>query len=234
MKILMVLTSHDELGNTGRKTGFWLEELAAPYYTFKNAGAEITLASPKGGQPPLDPKSNEPANQTDDTRRFEADREATAALAATVKLSDVSQADFDTVFYPGGHGPMWDLAEDAKSIDLIESFLAAGKPVALVCHAPGVLRHVKTPAGRPLVEGKKVTGFANSEEEAVGLTDIVPFLVEDELKALGGIYSRGPDWGSYVLQDGLLITGQNPGSSPAAARALMDAMTVLDAAKAAA
>jgi putative intracellular protease/amidase len=234
MKILMVLTSHDELGNTGRKTGFWLEELAAPYYTFKNAGAEITLASPKGGQPPLDPKSNEPANQTDDTRRFEADREATAALAATVKLSDVSQEDFDTVFYPGGHGPMWDLAEDATSINLIETFLAVGKPVALVCHAPGVLRHVKTPAGRPLVEGKKVTGFANSEEEAVGLTDIVPFLVEDELKALGGIYSRGPDWGSYVLQDGLLITGQNPGSSPATARALIDAMPVLNAVKSAA
>jgi putative intracellular protease/amidase len=234
MKILMVLTSHDELGNTGRKTGFWLEELAAPYYTFKNAGAEITLASPKGGQPPLDPKSNEPANQTDDTRRFEADREATAALATTVKLSDVSQEDFGTVFYPGGHGPMWDLAEDATSINLIETFLAAGKPVALVCHAPGVLRHVKTPAGRPLVEGKKVTGFANSEEEAVGLTEIVPFLVEDELKALGGIYSRGPDWGSYVLQDGLLITGQNPGSSPATARALMDAMAVLNAVKIAA
>jgi putative intracellular protease/amidase len=234
MKILMVLTSHDELGNTGRKTGFWLEELAAPYYTFKNAGAEITLASPKGGQPPLDPKSNEPANQTDDTRRFEADREATAALAATVKLSDVSQEDFDTVFYPGGHGPMWDLAEDATSINLIETFLAVGKPVALVCHAPGVLRHVKTPAGRPLVEGKKVTGFANSEEEAVGLTDIVPFLVEDELKALGGIYSRGPDCGSYVLQDGLLITGQNPGSSPATARALIDAMPVLNAVKSAA
>jgi putative intracellular protease/amidase len=234
MKILMVLTSHDELGNTGRKTGFWLEELAAPYYTFKNAGAEITLASPKGGQPPLDPKSNEPANQTDDTRRFEADREATAALAATVKLSDVSQEDFDTVFYPGGHGPMWDLAEDATSINLIETFLAVGKPVALVCHAPGVLRHVKTPAGRPLVEGKKVTGFANSEEDAVGLSEIVPFLVEDELKALGGIYSRGPDWGSYVLQDGLLITGQNPGSSPATARALMDAMSVLNAAKSAA
>jgi putative intracellular protease/amidase len=234
MKILMVLTSHDELGSTGRKTGFWLEELAAPYYTFKNAGAEITLASPKGGQPPLDPKSNEPANQTDDTRRFEADRAAIAAIAATVKLSDVSQEDFDTVFYPGGHGPLWDLAEDAKSIDLIETFLAAGKPVALVCHAPGVLRHVKTPAGRPLVEGKKVTGFANSEEEAVGLTEIVPFLVEDELKALGGIYSRGPDWGSYVLQDGLLITGQNPGSSPATARALMDAMAVLNAVKVAA
>ncbi|RYE70551.1 MAG: type 1 glutamine amidotransferase domain-containing protein [Rhizobiaceae bacterium] len=226
MKILMVLTSHDELGNTGRKTGFWLEELAAPYYTFKDAGAEITLASPKGGQPPLDPKSNEPANQTADTHRFEADAEATAALATTVKLADVSAADFDTVFYPGGHGPLWDLAEDETSIDLIESFLAADKPVALVCHAPGVLRHVKTPAGRPLVEGRKVTGFANSEEEAVGLTDVVPFLVEDELTALGGVYSRGPDWGSYVIGDGLLITGQNPGSSPATARALMDALKV--------
>jgi putative intracellular protease/amidase len=231
MKILMVLTSHDELGNTGRKTGFWLEELAAPYYTFKNAGAEITLASPKGGQPPLDPKSNEPASQTDDTHRFEADADATAALANTVKLSDVSEADFDTVFYPGGHGPLWDLAEDANSIALIERFLAAGKSVALVCHAPGVLRHVKTPDGRPLVEGKKVTGFTNSEEEAVGLTDIVPFLVEDELKALGGIYSRGPDWGSYVLQDGPLITGQNPGSSSATAQALMDALKVTDPAK---
>lgn len=224
MKILMVLTSHDELGNTGHKTGFWLEELAAPYYAFKDAGAEITLASPKGGQPPLDPKSNEPASQTDETRRFEADAEATAALAATVQLSDVSPAEFDTVFYPGGHGPLWDLAEDKVSTGLIESFLAADKPVALVCHAPGVLRHVKTPAGRPLVEGKKVTGFANSEEYAVGLTDVVPFLVEDELKALGGIYSRGPDWGSYVIQDGLLITGQNPGSSAATASALMDAL----------
>jgi putative intracellular protease/amidase len=226
MKILMVLTSHDELGTTGRKTGFWLEELAAPYYAFKDAGAEITLASPKGGQPPLDPKSNEPANQTADTHRFEADADATAALATTVKLADVSAADFDTVFYPGGHGPLWDLAEDKTSIDLIESFLAADKPVALVCHAPGVLRHVKTPGGRPLVEGRKVTGFANSEEDAVGLTEVVPFLVEDELKALGGVYSRGPDWGSYVIEDGLLITGQNPGSSPATARALMDALKV--------
>jgi putative intracellular protease/amidase len=224
MKILMVLTSHDQLGDTGRKTGFWLEELAAPYYTFKDAGAEITLASPKGGQPPLDPKSNEPDSQTDDTHRFEADAEAIAALAATVKLSDVSAADFDTVFYPGGHGPLWDLAEDSMSIALIEAFLAAEKPVALVCHAPGVLRHVKTPAGRPLVAGKKVTGFANSEEAAVGLTEVVPFLVEDELKALGGIYTRGADWSSYVIQDGLLITGQNPGSSPATARTLMEAL----------
>ena len=224
MKILMILTSHDTLGDTGRKTGFWLEELAAPYYIFKDAGAEITLASPKGGQPPLDPKSNEPDSQTDDTRRFEADDEAKAALASTVKLADVSATDFDTVFYPGGHGPLWDLAEDAMSIDLIETTLAAGKPVALVCHAPGVLRHVKTADGRPLVEGKTVTGFANSEEDAVGLTDVVPFLVEDELKAKGGVYSRGPDWGSYVVQDGLLITGQNPGSSAAAARALLAAL----------
>ncbi|MES2421141.1 MAG: type 1 glutamine amidotransferase domain-containing protein [Pseudomonadota bacterium] len=224
MKILMILTSHDTLGDTGRKTGFWLEELAAPYYIFKDAGAEITLASPKGGQPPLDPKSNEPDSQTDDTRRFEADDEAKAALASTVKLADVSATDFDTVFYPGGHGPLWDLAEDAMSIDLIETTLAAGKPVALVCHAPGVLRHVKTAEGRPLVEGKTVTGFTNSEEDAVGLTDVVPFLVEDELTAKGGVYSRGPDWGSYVVQDGLLITGQNPGSSAAAARALLAAL----------
>ena len=224
MKILMILTSHDTLGDTGRKTGFWLEELAAPYYIFKDAGAEITLASPKGGQPPLDPKSNEPDSQTDDTRRFEADDEAKAALASTVKLADVSATDFDTVFYPGGHGPLWDLAEDAMSIDLIETTLAAGKPVALVCHAPGVLRHVKTADGRPLVEGKTVTGFANSEEDAVGLTDVVPVLVEDELTAKGGVYSRGPDWGSYVVQDGLLITGQNPGSSAAAARALLAAL----------
>jgi putative intracellular protease/amidase len=226
MKIVMVLTSHDTLGDTGRKTGFWLEELAAPYYTFQDAGAEIVLASPKGGRPPLDPKSNEPANQTDATHRFEADPAAMAQLADTVKLADVSQADFDAVFYPGGHGPLWDLAEDPISIALIESFLAADKPAALVCHAPGVLRHVTAASGRPLVEGKKVTGFANSEEDAVGLTDIVPFLVEDELKAKGGIYSRGPDWGSYVVQDGLLITGQNPGSSPATARVLMDALKV--------
>ncbi|HAU94230.1 MAG TPA: type 1 glutamine amidotransferase domain-containing protein, partial [Alteromonas sp.] len=183
MKVLMVLTSHDQLGNTGHKTGFWLEELAAPYYTFKDAGAEIVLASPKGGQPPLDPKSNEPAFQTDLTRRFEADAAAQAQLASTVRLDSVSQADFDTVFYPGGHGPLWDLAEDKHSISLIESFLAAAKPVALVCHAPGVLRHVKTPDGRPLVEGKKVTGFTNSEEAAVELTDVVPFLIEDDFKA---------------------------------------------------
>jgi len=221
MKVLMVLTSHDRLGDTGRKTGFWLEELAAPYYAFKDAGAEVTLASPAGGNPPLDPKSNEPAFQTELTHRFEADAEAVAQLAATVRLETISQADYDTVFYPGGHGPLWDLAEDKHSIALIESFLAAEKPVALVCHAPGVLRHVKTPAGRPLVEGKKVTGFANSEEEGVGLTNVVPFLVEDELVAQGGIYSKGADWGSYVVQDGLLITGQNPGSSAATASLLL-------------
>ncbi|WP_068085362.1 type 1 glutamine amidotransferase domain-containing protein [Novosphingobium rosa] len=226
MKILMVLTSHDTLGNTGHKTGFWIEELAAPYYAFQQAGAQITLASPKGGQPPLDPKSNEAAFQTDDTRRFEADAAAMAQLASTLRLADVDQRDFDAVFYPGGHGPLWDLAEDATSIALIEAFLASGKPTALVCHAPGVLRHGQTPEGRSLVEGKRVTGFTNSEEEAVGLTDVVPFLVEDELKAKGGVFSRGPDWGSYVVQDGLLITGQNPGSSFATARALVDALTI--------
>ncbi|WP_036138988.1 type 1 glutamine amidotransferase domain-containing protein [Luteibacter sp. 9135] len=221
MKVLIVLTSHDQLGNTGRKTGFWLEELAAPYYTFKDAGAEIVLASPLGGQPPLDPKSNEPSFQTDVTRRFEADAAANAQLANTVRLDTVSQADFDTVFYPGGHGPLWDLAEDTHSIALIESFIEAGKPVALVCHAPGVLRHVKAPDGKPLVEGKQVTGFTNTEEDGVGLTQVVPFLVEDELKAKGGVYSKGPDWGSYVVTDGLLITGQNPASSSEAAAVLM-------------
>jgi len=221
MKVLIVLTSHDELGNTGKKTGFWLEELAAPYYTFKDAGAEIVLASPKGGQPPLDPKSNEPDFKTDATRRFEADADANAQLADTVRLDSVSQADFDTVFYPGGHGPLWDLAEDSHSIALIEAFIAAGKPVALVCHAPGVLRHVKSAEGAPLVQGRKVTGFTNTEEAGVGLTDVVPFLVEDMLKAAGGDYSQGPDWGSYVVSDGLLITGQNPASSAEAAAVLM-------------
>jgi len=221
MKILMVLTSHDQLGNTGRKTGFWLEELAAPYYAFKDAGAEIVLASPKGGQPPLDPKSNEPDFQTELTHRFEADAAAKAQLAATVRLDSVSQADFDTVFYPGGHGPLWDLAEDKHSIALIQSFVAAGKPVALVCHAPGVLRHVVTPDGKPLVQGRKVTGFTNTEEAAVELTKVVPFLVEDELKAKGSLYSKGDDWAPYVVEDGLLITGQNPASSASAAAALL-------------
>ncbi|WP_251978393.1 type 1 glutamine amidotransferase domain-containing protein [Salinicola avicenniae] len=221
MKVLIVLTSHDQLGNTGHKTGFWLEELAAPYYVFKDAGTEIVLASPKGGQPPLDPKSNEPGFQTDDTRRFEADPQAQAQLASTVRLDSVDQANFDTVFYPGGHGPMWDLAEDRDSIALIEAFQAAGKPIALVCHAPGVLRHAKTPEGHPLVEGKQVTGFTNTEEDAVQLTDVVPFLVEDELKAKGGEFTSGADWGPYVVEDGLLITGQNPASSAPAAELLI-------------
>lgn len=224
MKVLMVLTSHDQLGDTGSKTGFWLEELAAPYYVFKDSGAEIVLASPEGGQPPLDPKSNEPEFQTDQTRRFEADEQANAQLAATVRLDSVSQVNFDTVFYPGGHGPMWDLAESKVSADLIKSFIAADKLVALVCHAPGVLRHVKAADGRPLVESKKVTGFTNTEEAAVGLSEVVPFLVEDELKAKGGIYSSGPDWGPYVVQDGLLITGQNPASSAPAAERLLESL----------
>ncbi|MDY0883149.1 type 1 glutamine amidotransferase domain-containing protein [Dongia soli] len=222
MKILMVLTSHDQLGNTGRKTGFWLEELAAPYYAFKDAGAEIVLASPKGGQPPLDPKSNEPDFQTEATRRFEADNAAKSALAATVPLKSVSHDGFDAVFYPGGHGPLWDLAEDRDSVKLIEATLAAGKPVTLVCHAPGVLRHVKTADGKPLVQGKNVTGFTNTEEEAVGLTKVVPFLVEDELKRNGGRFSKAGDWQPYIVGDGLLITGQNPASSAPAAKALLD------------
>jgi putative intracellular protease/amidase len=222
MKILMVLTSHDQLGSTGEKTGFWLEELAAPYYVFSDAGAELTLASPKGGQPPLDPKSNQPAFQTDATRRFEADPQAMAALASTRKLSEVSHKDFDAVFYPGGHGPLWDLAEDPASIGLIESTIAAGKPVAAVCHAPAVLRHVMAPDGKPLVKGKAVTGFANSEEEAVGLTKVVPFLIEDMLKENDGVYSKAADWHSHVVTDGLLITGQNPASSADAARALLN------------
>lgn len=221
MKILMVLTSHDELGTTGKKTGFWLEELAAPYYAFLDAGAEITLASPKGGQPPLDPKSDEPDSQTDETRRFHADSAAQAVMASTVKLDTVDQEAFDAVFYPGGHGPLWDLANDKHSISLIEQTLQAGKPVALVCHAPGVLRDVKNADGTPLVKGKKVTGFTNSEEEGVGLTDVVPFLVEDVLKQNGGLYSRGDDWQSYTVQDGLLITGQNPGSSAETAKVLL-------------
>ncbi|WP_448310548.1 type 1 glutamine amidotransferase domain-containing protein [Pantoea sp. PGP6] len=221
MKILMVLTSHDELGNTGKKTGFWLEEFAAPYYAFTDAGVDVTLATPKGGQPPLDPKSDEPDFQTEQTRRFHGDKATQAVLASTVRLDSVSQDAFDAVFYPGGHGPLWDLANDKNSIALIEQTLQAGKPVALVCHAPGVLRDVKTAEGEPLVKGKKVTGFTNSEEEGVGLTNVVPFLVEDVLKQHGGIYSRGDDWSSYAVQDGLLITGQNPGSSVETAQLLL-------------
>ncbi|WP_020182060.1 type 1 glutamine amidotransferase domain-containing protein [Methylotenera sp. 1P/1] len=221
MKILIVLTSHDQLGSTGRKTGFWLEELAAPYYVFKDAGAELVLTSPLGGQPPLDPKSNEPDFQTEATHRFEADAAANAALANTIRLDTINQADYDAVFYPGGHGPLWDLAEDKSSIQLISSVLASHKPVALVCHAPGVLRHIKNADGTPLVKGKKVTGFKNSEEAAVGLLEIVPFLVEDELISKGGQYSSASDWASYVVQDGNLITGQNPASSAEAAKQLL-------------
>jgi putative intracellular protease/amidase len=220
-KILMVLTSHDQLGDTGKKTGFWLEEFAAPYYVFKDAGVQITLASPKGGQPPLDPKSDDPGAQTDATRRFKADADAQNVLANTVVLASVRAEDFDAVFYPGGHGPLWDLAEDAQSIALIEKTFAAGKPLALVCHAPGVLRHAKAPDGKHLVDGKKVTGFTNSEEEAVQLTKVVPFLVEDMLQAAGGHYSKGADWAPYVLTDGNLITGQNPASSEQGAHAVL-------------
>ena len=222
MKILMVLTSHDTLGNTGRKTGFWLEELAAPYYVFKDAGAEIVLASPRGGRPPLDPKSNEPSFQTDSTRRFEADDAAVTMLSDTARLDAVTAGDFDAVFYPGGHGPLWDLAEDPTSIRVIEATLAAGKPVALVCHAPGVLRHVKAPDGTPLVAGRTVAGFTNTEEEAMGLTQVVPFLVEDELKRNGGKFSKAGDFKPYVVTDGLLITGQNPASSGPAAERLVE------------
>ncbi|HEX8406704.1 MAG TPA: type 1 glutamine amidotransferase domain-containing protein [Duganella sp.] len=221
MNILMVLTSHDQLGDTGKKTGFWLEEFAAPYYTLKEAGAKLTVVSPKGGQPPLDPKSDEADAQTESTKRFKADTEAQAVLATTGKLADVSAQDFDAVFYPGGHGPLWDLAEDRDSIALIEAMIAAGKPVAAVCHAPGVLRNVNGPDGKPLVNSKKVTGFTNTEEEGVGLTNIVPFLVEDMLKEKGGIYSKLGDWQPYAVTDGLLVTGQNPASSEVAAEALL-------------
>jgi putative intracellular protease/amidase len=220
MKILMVLSSHDRLGDTGKKTGFWLEEFAAPYYLFRDAGAEVTLASPKGGQPPVDPKSEAPEGQTDATRRFAQDRAAQAALASTVRLAEVRAQDFDAVFYPGGHGPLWDLAEDAASVALVEAFHRAGKPVGAVCHGPGVLRGA-TVDGEPLVKGKRVTGFTNSEEEAVGLTRVVPFLVEDEMKRLGGRYEKAPDWQSFAVVDGSLVTGQNPASSEAAAEALL-------------
>ncbi|MBK0097379.1 type 1 glutamine amidotransferase domain-containing protein [Erwinia sp. S63] len=221
MKILMVLTSHDSLGNTGKKTGFWLEEFAAPYFVFKDAGAEVVLASPDGGQPPLDPKSDLPEFQTAMTARFKSDAAAQQALANTVKLAGIDQQDFDTVFYPGGHGPLWDLAESADSIQLIESFDRANKPMGFVCHAPGALRHVKAASGAPLIQGKQVTGFTNSEEAAVELTDVVPFLIEDEFIKLGAHYQKGADWAPFVVQDGHLITGQNPASSEDVAKALL-------------
>lgn len=220
MKILMVLTSHDQLGNTGRKTGFWLEEFAAPYFVFRDAGVQLTIASPKGGRPPIDPKSDLPENQTPAMTRFKQDPVAQAALSQTVKLADLKSEDFDTVFYVGGHGPMWDLVDNPDSIALIESFYNSGKPVAAVCHAPGVLHRV-TYKGAPLVKGKRVTGFTNGEEEAVQLTHVVPFLVEDELKRIGGLYEKAPDWQSFAITDGRLITGQNPASSTAAAKALL-------------
>jgi putative intracellular protease/amidase len=224
MKVLIVLTSHEDLGNTGKKTGFWLEEFAAPYYALRDAGAQLTLASPKGGQPPLDPKSSDPSAQTEATRRFDADAAARTELANTKRLADVDVSAFDAVFYPGGHGPLWDLAEDPVSIAVIEKTLAAGKPVAAVCHAPGVLRHVKGADGKPLVAGKSVTGFSNTEEAAVGLTEVVPFLVEDMLKSSGGHYTKAADWQPHVAVDGLLITGQNPASSEPVAEALLRAL----------
>ena len=220
MKILMVLTSHDKLGDTGRKTGFWLEEFAAPYYTFLDAGAEVTVVSPKGGQPPLDPVSDTPEGQTDLTQRFKQDPAAQAVLTDTLILADIKAGDYNAVFYPGGHGPMWDLAEDPLSIVLIEAFYNAGKPVAAICHAPGVLHRVKF-QGQSIVKGKRVTGFTNSEEEAVHLTKVVPFLVEDELKRLGGLYEKAADWASFAITDGRLVTGQNPASSKAGAEALL-------------
>lgn len=221
MKILMILTSHDQMGETGHKTGFWLEEFAAPYYVFRDAGAQITLASPKGGQPPIDPTSDKPENQTEATRRFRDDAGAQAALAATLRLADVSADGYDAVFYPGGHGPLWDLAEDGDSRRLIEAFAASNRPVGAVCHAPAVLRHVQGADGAPLVKGRRVTGFSNSEEAAAGLTDVVPFLVEDMLKDRGGRFEKGADWSDFVLTDGRLVTGQNPASSASAARAVL-------------
>jgi len=221
MHVLMILTSHDKLGDTGKKTGFWLEEFAAPYYAFLDAGAKVTLASPLGGQPPLDPKSDEPDSQTHDTARFRKDSAAQAALASTLKLGTIQPAEYDAVFYVGGHGPLWDLAEDQASIALIEAMYTAGKPVAAVCHGPGVLRRPRRQDGQPLVNGKNVTGFTNSEEEAVQFTKVVPFLVEDELKRLGGHYTKVADWQPYAVVDGNLVTGQNPASSVAVAKEVL-------------
>jgi len=221
MNILMVLTSHDALGDTGEKTGFWLEEFAAPYYTFKDAGAQITLASPAGGQPPLDPKSALADFQTELTERFNQDPAAQQQLATTVRLDSVKADDFDGVFYPGGHGPLWDLTNSATSIALIEAFERSDKPISFVCHAPAVLRSVKAANGEPLIKGRRVTGFTNGEEAGVQLTEVVPFLIEDEFKALGGLYEKGPDWAPYIVEDGKLITGQNPASSEGVAKALL-------------
>ena len=224
MKVLIVLTSHNKLGDTGHDTGFWLEEFATPYYIFKDANVDLTLASPEGGQPPLDPKSDAPDFQTESTERFKGDSDAQAALANTLKLSDISPEDFDAVFYPGGHGPLWDLAEDKNSIALIEDMYASGNPVAAVCHAPAVLRHTRASDGSPLIQGKSVTGFSNSEEEAVQLSSVVPFLLEDELSAKGAKYSKLDDWQDYAITDGNLITGQNPASSGSVAKAVLQAL----------
>lgn len=224
MNILMVLTSHDQMGDTGHKTGFWLEEFASPYYAFLDAGATITLASPKGGQPPVDPNSDSEDAQTDATRRFKRDDAAQSDLANTLVLGDVSVDGFDAIFYPGGHGPLWDLANDADSIRVIESAYAQDKVIGAVCHAPGVLRDVKGPDGEPLVKGRKVTGFTNGEEDAVGLTDVVPFLVENMLSERGGLYEKGDDWASHVAVDGRLVTGQNPPSSEATADAVIQTL----------
>ncbi|QEP41890.1 type 1 glutamine amidotransferase domain-containing protein [Ectothiorhodospiraceae bacterium BW-2] len=223
-KVLIVLTSHDQLGDTGEKTGFWLEEFAAPYYQLIDAGVQVTLCSPEGGQPPLDPKSHEPTFQTKETHRFDNDPIAQAELANTAKLSEMKVEDFDAVFYPGGHGPLWDLHNDPNSIKLIEGFISAKKPVAAVCHAPAVLLNAKDENGDPLVKGKRVTGFSNSEEEAVQLTNVVPYLVEDKLNELGGFYQKVEDWGSLAVVDGLVITGQNPASSAAVAEALLKSL----------
>jgi putative intracellular protease/amidase len=229
LKILMVLTSHDRLGDTGRKTGFWLEEFAAPYYVFRDADVQLTLASPKGGQPPIDPKSDVPENQTPAMARFKEDKAAREALAHTEKLADMKAEDFDTIFYVGGHGPMWDLAESAVSVALLEAFYNSGKPIALVCHSPGVLRHV-TYKGAPLVKGKRVTGFTNEEEAAVQLTNVVPFLVEDELKRLGANFEKVQSWEPFSIVDGRLVTGQNPASSTSAAQALLTVLAAEHAA----
>ena len=229
MKILMVLTSHDQLGNTGRKTGFWLEEFAAPYFVFRDAGVDLTLASPKGGQPPIDPKSDLPEEQTSAMTRFKQDARAQKELCQTVKLSDMKSEDFDTVYFVGGHGPMWDLVDNPDAIALIESFYNSGKPVAAVCHSAAVLHRV-TYQGEPLVKGKRVTGFTNGEEAAVNLTHVVPFLVEDELKKIGGLYEKAADWAPFAIVDGRVLTGQNPASSTVAAKQMLELLAVRKAA----
>jgi len=228
MNVLFVLTSHNKLGNTGEKTGFWIEEFASPYYFLNDAGADITLASPKGGQPPIDPKSELPESQTDATHRLIEDSITRGKLSQTKKLSEIDASHYDAIFYPGGHGPLWDLANNADSIRLIESFYSSGKPVAAVCHAPSVLLNAKTPEGAPIVQGRDVTGFTNSEETAVGLENIVPFLLEDELKSKGGQYRSADEWAAFAIKDGLLITGQNPASSKAVAEILLNELAPVD------